>query len=88
MPRSRDTKEKDARERCWDRADTFALVCFVITAWQAGELTEGQACALLDVDRLTLRELLQTVLTAARESWQEYRKSHPPVAGVPGVKDT
>ncbi len=64
----------------WDLTNTdhFARACMLIAAWQAGQLSEGQTCALLDVDAVTLREMLQGALDAASEAWRVHRQKHPP----------
>jgi hypothetical protein len=57
--------------------EDFGRVCLVLVAWQAGEITEGQASALTGLDRQGLREVLSTALGAARDMLALYRERHP-----------
>lgn len=54
-----DTTVSDATERETDR------LCGVLLAWEAGELSEGQACRAMGMARVTLREL--------RRAWVQRR---------------
>lgn len=53
-------KWRDYQKKC--RGDkespkTDYLKCLLILAWEAGDLTEGQVCVALDMERVALREL-------------------------------
>ncbi len=49
----------------------------VLLAWYAATLSEGQACALLRVDRVVARGMLNKVLADVEAAWGTYRAEHP-----------
>lgn len=53
----------------------------LLAAWQAGELSDGQFCALTGLGRLAARELLLRTNAAAQARWAEYRAKNPPEGG-------
>lgn len=54
-----------ARQRFWA----------VITSWVAGHISEGQACKLLNVAPVDLRECGDEYNTVADELWARYRET-------------
>ena len=64
-------------------AERRARMLEVLTAWEAGELSEGQACHLLGTDPVSAREMLQEALAAARSQWEKWRACNPPSPAGP-----
>lgn len=58
----------------------------VLVAWAFGDLTEGQAAALLGcgTDPVVAREMLMATLASARSRWERRRDSKPPLAANSG----
>ncbi len=50
----------------------------ILVAWQAGELSEGQAAQLMNCDRIHLRQLLNELNERAAQEWALYREENPP----------
>ena len=61
----------------WDfnNPQHFARATMILVAMEAGELTEGQTAALLGVDRWMVRDMRQSCLNAAKEAWENHRRS-------------
>lgn len=50
----------------------------IVAAWQAGELSEEQACELTGMDCFDLRGVRDIVFRRCAKRWQEWRAEHPP----------
>jgi hypothetical protein len=48
-----------------------------LIALAAGELSEGQAAALTGINRLSIRQAMQSAIKNAQDAWGEYRKHNP-----------
>jgi hypothetical protein len=49
----------------------------VLLALEAGELSSGQACALLGVDPLAVRVMRAAAVVEARRAWGAWRAANP-----------
>lgn len=58
--------------------EEFGLLSMILLAWEAGEISEGQAMALSGHDCVTLRMMRQGAIDGVLARWQAYRKAHPP----------
>lgn len=56
----------------------------VLVAWQAGELSEGQAARLLGVDRLDLRALRDEAVARAQAVWAAEHRERREARGAGG----
>lgn len=65
------------------RALRRAFLAEVVAAWQAGEITEGQAAALTGHERdpVALREIRDGMFGRVEGWWCRHREANPPEAG-------
>ena len=54
----------------------------VILGYEAGELSEGQACRLMGTDPVSFRQQREAEIEKSVELWTAYRDAHPPSAGA------
>jgi hypothetical protein len=53
------------------------FVALMLFGVEAGEISEGGACELLEWDRVEFRDHRQKALALLRRTWQEWRGAHP-----------
>jgi hypothetical protein len=54
----------------------------VFVGYAAGELSEGQSCKMLGMDRIDFREAYQEYLEVCRELWREHKETKRTVADL------